>query len=146
MTTDKQWKAYNNAISTPFPDRPANQIATERTPDQIQRSKQYREAFRNGDRVVTLSETSHGIILSNPEIPLPEGIPKGFRLMQEAHIRFDTGPATKEEPFTGAPTGCMKLGHWKYEEEYRDYFDDLVKNEVEWMTFFDHPMNSHQPE
>ena len=64
------------------------------------------------------------------------GVPANFYLKKQAEFCFLTG-AAKDDKYD-AP---KKLGNLKYEKEYRDYYDDTVKNETERMTFFDHPRN-----
>lgn len=92
--------------------------------------------FGEGNKMLTLENmrTAQGLVL--PDGPLPDGIPKNFHLKQEAHYYFSTG----------ATTSMNQRGNMKYEKAYRDYYDDLVKNEDEWMSFMKQPGNYHHVE
>ena len=74
-----------------------------------------------------------------PGMPLPEGVPTSFHLKQEAQLCLSTDPSGDK---TNSAAGNRKLGNLQYEKAYRDYYDDIVMNEMEWLTFFHHPLNS----
>ena len=87
--------------------------------------------------------TAQGIV--HPLAPLPKGVPANFHLKREAEFCFLTGA-----PFLGGGGGPMnvpkKLGNQAYEKEYREYYDELVTNEAEWMEFFDYRGNFEHAE
>ena len=131
--------AASNENTTPYPDRPANTIRT-KTKEEYEHSKQLRKALREGTKIVTVAKTAQGYIL--PGEPLPDGVPANFHLKQEAHVCFFTGPST-QGPYAQISS---RRGNLKYEKTYREYYDDLVSNEAEWMTFFDHRGNFEHTE
>jgi len=120
----------------PYPDRPGNTIKTTRTKEEAEYSKELRDAKRKEGthEILEVAYTAQGLVV--PGKPLPEGVPANFYLKKQAEFCFLTG-AAKDDKYD-AP---KKLGNLKYEKEYRDYYDDIFKNETEWMTFFDHPRN-----
>jgi len=88
---------------------------------------------QSGTRILTIDQTAQGII--RPGEPLPEGVPSNFHLKQHAHIcAFSKSSVSKFD-------SVENLGIYKHERVYQDFFEDLVKNEEEWMTFFKHPLN-----
>jgi len=128
--------AVLNENTTPYPNRPANTVRV-KTKAEFEHSKQLRKALREGTKIVTVAETAQGYIL--PGEPLPDGVPANFHLKQESHVCFFTGPSTYSQV-------SSKRGNLKYEKTYREYYDDLVSNEAEWMTFFDHRGNFEHAE
>ena len=79
-----------------------------------------------------MAETAQGMVL--PGLQLPEGVPVNFHLKQEAEFCFFTG-SSRYGPINEVITSNTKLSNLKYEKAYRDYYDDIVKKETEWMTF-----------
>ena len=127
-------KAAFNDSTKPYSDRPANTIRATMTKEEAVVSKAMRDAKRNGDTIIGVTETAHGLVL--PGMQLPKGVPVNFHLKQEAEFCFFTG-SSRYGPINEVITSNTKLSNLKYEKAYRDYYDDIVKNETEWMTFFD---------
>lgn len=117
----------------PNPDQQPNQ-ADLKFDKKAPHVKGIRQAMKQGTPIVCMSFTAQGMVM--PGMPLPQGVPKNFRLKQEAYSAFFTGPSTSG----------TKLGNLQYEKKYKDYYEDIVANEDEWMTFFDHPDNHEHAE
>lgn len=118
-------------FTTPDPSRPANVMIAKSLKYDIDKSKQNKKILKkNGNelakRVLTESETAFGTVI--PGQPLPRGVPLNFHLYQ--HARICTTSYRK-------PGGTV----FKHEKVFKAYFEDIVKNEEEWMTFFKHPLN-----
>ncbi len=118
----------NKLFPLPNPDQQPNQVVM-KFDKSLPHVKGIRKALKEGTPVLTISYTAQGMVL--PGMPLPQGVPKNFRLKQEAHSAFETGPSKS----------ATTLGNLQYEGKYKDYYEDMVANEDEWMTFFDHPDN-----
>ncbi len=128
---DKEFQ--NKLFPLPNPDQQPNQLEM-KFDKKLPHVKGIRQAHKDGRPVLTMSFTAQGMVL--PGMPLPQGVPKNFRLKQEAHSAFLTGPSQSG----------TKLGNLQYEGKYKDYYEDIVANEDDWLTFFDHPDNSEHAE
>lgn len=94
-------------------------------------------------KILDYEYTAQGLV--EPGKSLPEGVPTNYHLKKEAEFCYMTGPPPKKDDDIkkDAPTvdPHQRLGHLKYEKEYKAYYDDLVKHREDWMTFLDHPRN-----
>lgn len=78
-----------------------------------------------------LTEYVTGFGTVKPGESLPLGVPSNFHLYQHATIcKASTSIANSG-----------KLGIFKHERTYQEYFQEIVKNEEEWMAFFKHTLN-----
>lgn len=72
-----------------------------------------------------------------PGMPVRDGVPANFLLKHRAIMKMfgkkDVGPGA----FYDNQDGKQYLG----EATYRDFFQELVQNEEEWMEFFSHERN-----
>ena len=118
---------------------PVNATISHWTKEKEAYKKELRDAKRNGERhaILDYGYTAQGLV--EPGKPLPEGVPANYHLKKEAEFCVLTG-APKEDNDT-IDEHPQKLGNLKYEKEYKAYYDDLVKNKEDWMSFFDHPRN-----
>lgn len=73
-----------------------------------------------GDDVLSECETAFGIV--RPGEPLPDGVPSKFHLSEHAVVCFNSSNQISRV--------------FKYERVYLEYFQEIVKNEEEWMEFF----------
>mmetsp|Transcript_13333 Transcript_13333/g.15535 ORF Transcript_13333/g.15535 Transcript_13333/m.15535 type:complete len:395 (+) Transcript_13333:123-1307(+) len=97
-------------------------------------TKFVRKAKKEGTPIFHMSKTSHGIVMAGQ--PVPEGVPESFFLKQDAITNLKYG----------AQTNMKKLGNLKFEASYKDYYDDIVKNEDIWMSFFNYKANEEHVE
>ena len=78
----------------------------------------------------TVTHTAQGVV--TPGEPFPKGVPTNFHFKLEAHACFSTGsPILVWE-------SNENLGNLKYEKVYKNFYDEIVRNENDWMVFFDH--------
>lgn len=84
------------------------------------------------DKIRITSYTAFGTVA--PGKPLPEGVPSNFHLKQHAQICAISDRKSN--------ISLEKLGIYKYEKVYLDYYEDIVKNKEEWMAFFMHELNN----
>ena len=80
------------------------------------------------------SNTAQGMVGS--DLPIPEGVPKNFKLKQQAKVLLSTGPSSSK----------ASLGNLQFESTYRDFYDDFVADNETWMSFLDHPQNFEHAE
>jgi len=73
-----------------------------------------------GDDVLSECVTAFGIV--RPGEPLPDGVPSKFHLSEHAVVCFNSSDELSRV--------------FKYERVYLEYFQEIVKNEEEWMEFF----------
>mmetsp|Transcript_32877 Transcript_32877/g.49610 ORF Transcript_32877/g.49610 Transcript_32877/m.49610 type:complete len:238 (+) Transcript_32877:55-768(+) len=93
--------------------------------------KALRQAKKENVPIYCASMTSRGIVA--PGMPVPDGVPANFGLKQAAVLEFHSSGGRINKQFLG-------------EAKYRDYYDDLVSNEEEWLEFFHHPLNTEHAE
>lgn len=93
--------------------------------------KALRQAKKENIPIYCASMTSRGIVA--PGMPVPDGVPANFGLKQAAVLDFHSNGGRMNKQFLG-------------EAKYRDYYDDLVSNEEEWLEFFHHPLNTEHAE
>mmetsp|Transcript_6498 Transcript_6498/g.9619 ORF Transcript_6498/g.9619 Transcript_6498/m.9619 type:complete len:358 (+) Transcript_6498:104-1177(+) len=104
--------------------------------ENLKARKRAQKLAKKGAPIVTISYTHAGLVA--PGMPIPDGVPENFGYKQKAVTDFHM-MARVDNPKN-------KLGNLKGEQSYKDYYDDIVSSEEEWMSFFNHKENSEHAE